>query len=251
MCLLVTMEIFSNDLRIVTTVEPPTNYYIDNEIFSGTTTDIIIEMKRYLKLETDIEVLPWARAYAYSLKKPDIVIYTCGKTQERIDHGFHFIGPVITRKHILWSIKGKNININSIKDIKEQNLEITGMRGDWRSEFFSKQGIKVYTVSDHEYSLEILLKGRIDLWISSDIEAPEVAKIVGIDMSELEAVYVFREAPSYIMLSRDSSLENIQQWRSAFMELQKTDFFKKLSGKWSNILGYSIDYDDEKGLFVK
>lgn len=243
--------IFCDEVRILTTVEPPTNYYLQNETFSGTTTDIIIEITRYLDLDTTIEVLPWIRAYTYSLKNPDIVIYTCGKTQTRVDHGFHFIGPVMTRKHALWSLKEKEISIENIDDIKKQNLNVVGMRGDWRSDFFSDQGVSVYNVHGHEYSLNILLGGRVDLWISSDIEAPQIAESAGIDIDELEMIYIFDESPSYIMMSRDSSAENIRKWHEAFKQLQMTDFFKELSVKWSKILGYDLAYDKDKGLYVE
>lgn len=245
------LNINSEELRILTAVEPPTNYYLEDGTFTGTTTDIILEIKNYLKLDSPIEVLSWARAYSYSKLNPNTVIYTCGRTQERIDHGFHFIGPVMTRKHILWSLNKSNYNIQSIQDIKRQNLKLVGMRDDWRTEFFINSGVTVYEVQDHEYSLKILLNERIDLWISSDLEAPEIAKKIGVNLANLKEVYIFKEAPSFIMLSKDSTKENIKNWENAFIQLQESEYFNNLALKWSKILGYELGYSKDKGLYIK
>jgi polar amino acid transport system substrate-binding protein len=50
-------------LNIETTEEPPTNFTFQGR-FTGTTTEIIEEIKRYFNLKVIIEVKPWARSYA-------------------------------------------------------------------------------------------------------------------------------------------------------------------------------------------
>jgi len=236
--------------RIVTTEEPPTNYTYQGK-FTGTTVDIIEEIKKYLNLKVKIEVKPWARSYRIAKKQPDVVIFTAGRTQERVDHGFHFIGPVITRKHALWCKKGNTFGIKSIEDIKKMNLNIGSMRGDWRTNFFKTQGVKVQEVANHELNLKKLLKGRIHLWVSSDIEATPILSKLGYDMKEIEIAYVFKEASSYIMLSRDTSKDIVEKWQNAYTAIQKTDFFEKASKKWSNILGFDLGYSKKTGFFVK
>ncbi len=250
-CLSVVSIVVADELRILTCEEPPTNYYLIEGEFSGTSMDIVEEIKRSLNLDVEIEVLPWVRAYSYAKKDANIVVFTCGRSQERIDHGFHFIGPVITRKHVFWSKKGKSFNISSIKDVKEKNLELGAMRGCWRSKFLMDQGLKVQNETDHKQNIRKLLTGRIDLWVSSDIEAPPIAKEAGVDIEEIEIAFVFKEAASYIMLSRDTPQEMIEQWEKAYSEIQKTDFFIKASKKWSDILGYEMGYANDKGFFVK
>ncbi len=241
----------AGELRIVTNVEPPTSYYSEEGKFTGTTTDIVEEIERYLNLNVKIEVMSWARAYHIAKKDPNVVLFTAARTQERIDHGFHFIGPVITRRHLLWSKKGSAFNINSIQDIKDKNLRLGVMRGDWREKYFLDRGLNLENVTSHKQNLMKLLKGRIDLWVSSDIEAPLIAKEVGADMGEIEIAYIFKEASSYIMLSRDTPKETVEKWQKAYAEIQKTDFFENASRKWSKILGLEVGYAKDTGFFIK
>jgi ABC-type amino acid transport substrate-binding protein len=240
----------TSQVRILTTEEPPTNYTFQDKLV-GTTIDIIEEIKRLLNLNVRIEVKPWARSYKIAKEEPGVVIFTAGRTQERVQHGFYFIGPVITRKHALWCKKGKTYNVTSINDIKAMNLNIGSMRGDWRTKFFLDQGIKVQEVANHELNLVKLLKGRFHLWVSSDVETPPILKKLGYDMDVIEIAYVFKEAESYIMLSKDTSKDIVEKWQNAFATIQKSDFFEKASKKWSDILGFELGYSKEKGFFVK
>lgn len=248
---LLSVSLVNAQVRIVTTEEPPTNYYTSQSEFSGTTTDIVEEIKKQLNLDVKIEVMPWARSYDIAKKNPNVVIFTAGQSQERIDHGFHFLGPVITRKHALWSKKGSSFNITSIQDIKDKKLTVGAMRGSWRAKFFKDQGIKVQEISNHETNVKKLLKGRIDLWVSSDIEAPSIANKLGYEMKEIEIAYIFKEASSYIMLSRGTSKEMVEKWEKAYANIQKTNFFEKASKKWSNILGFEVGYTTDVGFYVE
>lgn len=90
--------------RIVTAEETPTNYTINGEV-TGTTTAIVREILRLLDREVEIEIFPWARSMRIAQKEPNVIIFTAGKSSERINHGFHFLGPVSTRKHVLYKKK--------------------------------------------------------------------------------------------------------------------------------------------------
>ncbi len=245
------ISIYTDEIRIVTAEAPPTNYYMENGEFSGTSTEIVTEIKRILGIDTEIEILPWSRAYRLALYKTDVVAFSCGKTQDRIEHGFHFIGPIITRKHVLWSLKDNNYTLSDIQDIKDQQLVITGLRDDWRVKYFVDRGVDATGTNTHAQALKMLISERIDLWISSDIEAPQVAKKLGVDINQLEIVFVFRELPSFIMLSKDFSDDNLKAWKNAFSEIQKSDFFLKSSGKWSKILGIDLLYKEDRGYYIE
>ncbi len=238
-------------MRIVTNEEPPTSYYSEEGEFVGTTVDIVKEIERYLGLDTEIEVMSWARAYETTKAGPNVVLFTAARTQERIDHGFHFVGPVITRKHVLWARKGSDFNINSIQDIKDQNLQIGAMRSDWREIYFIDLGFTIDDTTSHKLSLQKLLDGKVDLWVSSDIEAPRVTEEIGVDMGEIEIAYIFKEASSYIILSKDIPEETVEEWKKAYAEIQKTDFFENASKKWTNTLGSKVGYAKDTGFFIR
>lgn len=249
-CLLMLISSISlfSEIRIVTTDEPPTNYTLNGEI-TGTTTDIVKKMLSHEGVNVSIENKPWARSYNIAVNDPNVMIFTAGKTQERITLGFNFIGPVITRKFALYSKSDSNIIINSVDDIKNQKLVVGGMRGDWRTEFFKKEGVKVEEVGNHEANLKKLIAGRIDLWISSDIEAPSNMSAINASMSDIKLAYVFKESSSYIMLSPKTSKDVVVRWEKAFDSV--TSDMGDLTMKWSKNLGFSLGFSKDTGYYVK
>ncbi len=236
--------------RILTAEEPPTNYRQNGKLI-GTTVDIVKEIKRYLNLNVRIDLWPGARAIRTAKKHPNVVLFTLGRTQDRIDHGYHFIGPVITRNHLLWSKAGSSFNITGIQDIKNKKLILGATRGDWREKFFQDHGLKVQSVTNHELNVRKLLFGRIHLWVSSDIEAPPILDKLGYDMKQIEIAYIFKRSSSYITLSKGTPREMVEKWRDTFTKIQQTDFFDKASKKWSIILGYELQYAADTGFYAK
>jgi len=243
-------NIIAGEIRIVTTTEAPTNYISEGKV-TGTSTDIVNEIKKYLNEDAKIEVFPWARSYDIAKRESNVLVYTCGKTQERIDLGFTFLGPVITRDHILYKKKGNNITINKIEDIRKQNFTVGALRGSWRGKYFKNENITVEETNTHRSNAKKLFADRIDLWVLSDIEAPSVMKEAGFNMSDLEIAFVFKTSPSYMMFSKNTSPKIIAKWESAFEKIKTTDFYDNATKKWSDILGMDIAYSSEKGFYIK
>jgi ABC-type amino acid transport substrate-binding protein len=241
---------FGGNIRILTTEEAPTNYTYAGEL-TGTSVDIVKEIKRVINEDAEIEVYPWARSYRIAKNEPNIAIFTAGKTQERVDLGFKFVGPIFTRQHILYKKKGNPIAVKNIQDIKNQDLVVGCMRDDWRSSYFEGEGVEVDEVSTQVQNLRKLLVSRLDLWALSDVEAPSVVASEGYTMDVIEPVYVYRVASSYIMLSKGTSQDIVDEWQKALRRIETTGFFDKLTEKWSDILEMELDHSKEKGVFIK
>lgn len=239
----------SEQLRILTSEEPPTNFYSNNKI-TGITADIVYEIQKHINDDTIIEILPWARAYSYAKEQPNVLIFTAGKTQDRIDHGFHFIGPVVTRKHTLFSKKNIPFSINSIEDIIEQDLVVGAMRGDWRSRFFKTKGIEVQEVFSHELNAKKLVTDRIDLWALSDLEISMVLDKSSVSLADVKASFVFSESSSYLMFSKNTPTSTINLWAGGFEKVQRSSFFSLASHKWSKELSVPISYTPELGFHM-
>ncbi len=241
--------ISAQEIRIMSSEEAPTNYTVNGQ-FSGMTTEIVREILNYLEMDVDVEVYPWARSYEYAKNLPNVAIFTAAKTQERIDYGFHFVGPVTTRKYILYKKKGVSYNIASLDDVVSQQLKIGAMRGDWRSQFFKNLGLDVFDVTHHKDNIRALIRGNIDLWVLSDIEILIDIYKAGLDVNEIENAFVFRESQSYIMFSKDTSAKILTEWRNALKAIQKSNFFYLQEKKWSDILGVTIKYKNNTGYYI-
>jgi ABC-type amino acid transport substrate-binding protein len=238
----------ADSLRIVTAEEPPTNYLEAGEL-QGMSTEIVRALLADLQQNPEIEVLPWARAYQIALSEPNVLIFTAGKTPERVEHGFTFIGPVTTRRHILYSLDNRQLTIRSIDDLRQQGLRIGGLRGDWRTGFFKSHGISVEETASHLLTLRKLQLGRIDLMISSDLEIDVLTKTDGIKVMLKEA-YVFDQRDAYLLFSKGTQASRIHAWQAAFQRLQRSSFFATGSKHWSAKLGVNIRYRPESGYYI-
>ncbi len=240
----------AGEMVILTCEEPPTNYEKNNNIV-GISVDIVQAILDRLKQKKDLELLPWARAYKMGINTPNVVLFTGGRTQERIDLGFSFVGPVITRTHGLFSLEEKSISLTGLETIHDKHLTIGGMIGDWRTSYLVAQGVSVDTVPNHIMNLKKILHHRIDLFISSDIELPTLAQSIGISHGIFQMSYIIKKAPSFIMISKGTSAATIGAWQEAFEDLKTTDYVETISKKWSVILGYPITFDNRLGFNKK
>ncbi len=238
------------ELQILTVEEPPTNYKHNGKI-TGTSVDIVEGIIKELNLKTKIEMLPPARAIKYLMEKPDIIFFTLAYTPERVKHGLHYIAPVITTRLAFYKKKGFPIKVKDIDDIKTQELLCGVVRGDWREKLFNDKGLKTYSLTNYDQNFKMLIKGRLHLVITSDLEMGSVLTKLNLPLDSVEQVLIFEEAQSYIAASKDTSEKTVDQWKNAFEALKKTDFFKVTTDKYKKILGNRLDYLPDKGFYIK
>ncbi|MGB5746824.1 MAG: transporter substrate-binding domain-containing protein, partial [Desulfobacterales bacterium] len=82
----------AQELTIVSEENPPFNFIKDG-ILTGSSTEIVREIMRRLNLPAEIQVLTWARGYQLALSRPNVVLFSTARTQER-EHLFHWVGPI-------------------------------------------------------------------------------------------------------------------------------------------------------------
>lgn len=239
----------ANELRILTNEEPPTNYLNKDKKIVGITVDIVERLKKELNIKTNIEIMTWDRAYKIAQKEDSIVLFTAGKTFQRMKLGFHFIGPIVTKQHILFSKADSNFDISTALDIKNKGLTVGAMRGDWRAQFFKDKGLTIHESTTHQMNFHKLMTNKIDLWTSSNLEAPFIAKKANTSSDQIKQSYVFKEFSSYIILSKKTPKDEIKKWKRAYSKLQRTDFFNKTAQKWSEILNIDLKYSKSKGFY--
>jgi len=238
----------ASGLRIVTVEEPPTNY-IGGTGLTGTSVDIVHALAERLGLQPDIEVLPPARALQIASTQPGVVLFTAGKTEKRIEQGFTFIGPVITRRHALYAKSGTDIEVQRLEDVSAQGLVVSGIRGDWRVAFLEERGIEVAIAAEHVQNFKKTLLGRSDLFISSDVEVASNANAAAAAVSDFQQVHVFREAPSYILFSKGTDPAVIAAWQAAYAALVNDQVFvDSLTQKWSRELRMPLNFTWDRGL---
>lgn len=242
---------FATEIRLLTGIQPPTNYLDDRGKLTGIAVDIIEELKKSLGVKAEIEVYPWARALKLAEDNPDIVLFTDAKTPERVAKGFHFIGPFVTRRHVIYSRAEGSTKLKNLKDIAGENARVVGTRGDWRTQLLKRRGAAIQETPDQLASVRMLLAGRADYWLSSDVELPLMLKSAGAGPETVDEAALISEASSYLLLSRGTKPAHVKAWQAAFKQLQSTGFLHRLAAKWSRKLGVNYAYSRSKGLYLR
>ncbi|WP_305986002.1 ABC transporter substrate-binding protein [Roseibium sp. MMSF_3544] len=238
----------SQELRLITSPWPPSNFVGPDGSPAGISIDVIEALKEKLQLDTPVEILPWARGYLIAQSEPNVMLFTAGRTEERVSNGFHFIGPVVMWTHALMAKSGANLSIDDLDAVKAQDLTVAGVRGSWQMRLLEEAGVQTVDTENHETGARMLLAERVDLWITSSLQASVILKDLGEDADRVEPVHAVRRSPSFLMISKGSDPDVIARWENAYLDLKQTDFFENAAKKWSEQLGISLRFSSEDGL---
>ncbi len=236
------------ELKVLTSEDPPANYFHEGEI-SGTSVEIAQELLTRIGSQAKVQIVPWARAFDSILHQNNVMIITAGQTPNRKGLGLHFIGPILTRHHAIYKRKDCETQVDSIDDIKRQKLIVGGLREDWRSRHLSECGVPMDLSNVLTNNLQKLQNDRFMLIVGSDVETPAQLSISKLPADHLEIAVSIKEAGSYFMFSKDINPTTLAKAKQAFLEMQKTDFFDKLAAKYSKRFGYQLSYSPDKGIY--
>jgi len=83
-CVLLLISSTSGDgaINIMTENYPPLNY-IEKDVLKGPAVDVVREIMKKLKINSEISVVPWARGYHFILRKKNAALFSAARTDER------------------------------------------------------------------------------------------------------------------------------------------------------------------------
>ncbi|MFT5700055.1 MAG: polar amino acid transport system substrate-binding protein [Desulforhopalus sp.] len=205
------------DFKIMTEEFPPFNY-TDGGKTTGLATDVMMGITKKIGHNSDIEVLPWSRAYALIQKDEGLVLYSMTRTEAREDL-FKWVGPVAANKWVLFAKKGSGVSISSLDDAKKVK-KIGAYKDDAAESFLKAEGFtNIDSVLKDEQNVPKLMAGRIDLWIVGELQGIHKAKAKGVS-ADLEKVFDVKDTQLYIAFSKNTSDEDIAKWQKALDEMK-------------------------------
>lgn len=207
------------DFKIMTEEYPPFNY-TDNGNLTGLSTEVIEEVAKRVGHPTDIEVLPWARAYGLIQNKDGLILYSMTRTEAREDL-FKWVGPVAPNKWVFFTKKGSGITLGSLEDAKKIG-KIGTYKDDAAESFLKAEGFSnIDSVLNDEQNVPKLMAGRIDLWIVGELQGIYKAKKKGVS-DQLEKVLDVKDTQLYIAFSKNTDDAVIAKWQEA-LDAMKAD----------------------------
>jgi polar amino acid transport system substrate-binding protein len=150
-------------LYITTENAPPASMREGSQV-TGIDTDKVRAIMARTRVAHTIELLPWKRAYATALQRPDGCVFSTTRTPER-ERLFKWIGPIDEAEWVLMGRADRHFPLRSLEDARA--LRIGTYYGDARDQYLRARGFEVDPAPNDLLNPPKLLVNRIDLWAAS------------------------------------------------------------------------------------
>ena len=225
---------FCYDLNILTENSGENNYLDSYGQIKGFNTDIVREIMQRLNLNFTIKIVPWKRGYREVLHRPNVVLFSMVRTFER-EKLFKWVGPMCVTKFSFFKKKGSDITINTLGDAKKVGA-IGCIGDDVREKLLKRLGFtnlsSLFGKDANLRNLEMLMLGRIDLWISTGHIVFKTANDTGIDPNEIEETLTVKKAYVYLVFSKDTDDKIVNEWQHTLEAMKKDGTYKKILSQY-------------------
>lgn len=202
----------AEDVHLITEDSPPFNY-IDQETgeIAGVAHELVLLLMEQAGLSFRSEVLPWHRGYRLSLVKDNTCIYGVNRTDEREDL-FEWVGPLFESGWALYSYD-PDIQITDLSDITDEVVVMKA--GDAIANTFiaERPDVNVLLTGSVRSGVQLLHRGRADLWLSGVVHVRESANIMNVPVPR--QVYLWRKSEVYMACSRSTDQQKLSRLRAA------------------------------------
>ena len=214
----------------ITTEHSPPAIMLEGDRVAGYASDKIHEIMARTGLDYSIDVLPWKRAYAAALQRPDGCVYATTRTPER-EALFKWVGPTDEGAWVLLGRADRNFQLTTLEDAR--GLRIGTYNGDVRDEYLRARGFKVDPAPNDRLNPQKLLLNRIDLWATGLRPGGGVLEQNGWG-GKIVPVLVFNRIKAYLACNRAVPDALIDKMNAALDAMQRDGTARRIDRKYDN-----------------
>lgn len=216
-------------LRIYTEDSPPGSY-LENGKPEGFAVAVIREILKRLRQPDTITIVPWARGYTLARQSPNVALFSTTRLEQR-EAQFHWVGPLYNQTWAFYGRKNADIRVRSLDEARKVGRIGTYLM-DAKAEFLKSQGFEnLVSANRNSSNIQHLIRGDIDLWVSSDFNMPYLVRQVGVDPEAIRKVYAFRRVSNYIAFSLETPLTVVRQWQKCLDEMKADGTYARIARK--------------------
>jgi polar amino acid transport system substrate-binding protein len=218
----------SDDVTIMTEDYPPLNYLEGGEL-QGPSVDIVNAIRERLGIRDAIKVYPWARGYNTVETVPNTMLFSMTRSATR-EELFKWVGPLAEKKIGLFARRDRGIKLENLEQAKPY---LIGVQLDGHGmEYLSSRGFENFDPSTTPLAnMKKILAGRDDLWFASNATVAGNARIMDVDVDELELVLTVDNTFMYIAFNKQTGDHIVDQWQQAFDALVAEGVVKSIFEK--------------------
>lgn len=217
-------------LQFITEEFPPYNY-TEGGVARGIAVDLLLESAAAAGLalqRKDIRAYPWARGYQMAQKGPGIALFAMTRSAER-EHLFKWVGPVIATRVVLLARKDRQLKVDRPAALAA--YQIGAIRDDIGHQLLSAQGIEAKNIQLFSSAVSVanmLDMGRIDLWAYDETTARWFIKMLELDNSRFEVVYLLKEGNMYYAFSPDVDDKPLERLQNGLDQLKQQRRYREI-----------------------
>lgn len=217
---------FAAGLTIYTEDSPPFQFTKDGKI-TGVASDVFSAMMAKSGVEHTHEMVPWKRAYEGAKDIANTCVYSTTETESRMPL-FKWVGPIVSNDWVVMATNESAVKATKLEDLK--GLTIGGYNGDAVAEFLKKEGYKVDEAANDQQNVKKLAGGRIDVWATSDVVGPYLAKVEGV--SNLKKLFTFKSTVMSLACNKSVSDEIIGKLKAALKAIEADGTIAKIKANY-------------------
>ncbi|GJI97821.1 hypothetical protein RugamoR57_45390 [Duganella caerulea] len=221
----------------VTEENRPVNFWENGKV-TGFSTEVVEAVLKEIDVRADIQIMPWARAYATALHKENVLIFSIMRTPER-EHLFKWVGVVSPPdSSYLFALRERHIKLDKLGDAL--NYKIATINGDAREQYLESKGFvkgrQLHGNAQPKTNYEKLKLGRVDLWAMSDMVAEDIVRREGGELSRtlVRALQLTElgSGGSYMAFGPQTDDVLVERFRKGLEAIKANGTFAALQKKW-------------------
>lgn len=218
-------------ILVVTELSPPHQTLVNGEV-SGLATGIVRDILSQAQLPGTFNLMPWARAYALALQRPNTLIYNIARTKER-EALFVWIGPVARYDLGFVALSSRSdVQLTTVADAK---AFVVGVQRDDFAVTELKQlgfveGKQLLLTADISESWRLLKRGKVDLIIDDPHALKSMAAQANMRPEQVRYLLPIPvlAQQTYLAANLHTDPQLILALRSALGQVSQTDAYQKL-----------------------
>jgi polar amino acid transport system substrate-binding protein len=214
---------------------PPFEYAGNNGKPTGYSVEILQAILKELKIEDNIKIYPWKRAYMVAQSKKNTLIFTMARTKKR-EKQFKWIGPIAPRDIYLWKLKGRiDIKANNWEDIKKYIIgTVNGEAGEKQLlDMGFKKDENISSVTTQLQNYHMLYSQRIDFLYGLEFSTIFGLKKAGLNPDMVEkSLLLSGGLEYYFAFNPNTSGLIVEQFKKALQKVKDNGTFDKIVNKY-------------------
>ncbi len=226
-----------DSIQIVTEELPPYNMTEDGRL-TGMSTEVVQAVLEAIGEQASIQSMPWARAYDIALNAENVLIYSIARTAQR-EKLFKWVGVVAPMHWYLYTRPGSNIQLRTLDDARQ--YQIATVKQDAGEQYLVAKGFRVgknlQSNNKYAYNYEKFKLGRVDLWISIELNALYLVRQAGDDptrtlLPALNLPDLGGDDGLNMAFSRQTPDATVERFRQGLQAIRDNGTYAAIAKRW-------------------